>query len=161
MQQVAGMVAGDLEACGIGVEVDVVPQNELAQPWPDGPVFGRRFDMVVWSWPDWISPLCEMFAGWEVPSNHAAYGINASGFSSGSYDAACEKLFLALPGMEGYREALEETQRLFNEDLPALPLYQPLRWVVSDKEMCGLEIDGTATSTLWNFEVLDSGTSCP
>lgn len=161
MQQVAGLVAGDLEACGIGVELNAIPQNKLAQPWPDGPVFGRGFDMVIWSWPDWISPLCEMFAGWEVSSSNAAYGINASGFSSGPYDAACEKLFLALPGMEGYREALEETQRLFNESLPAFPLYQPLRWVVSDAEMCGLEIDATATSSLWNFEVLDSGTSCP
>jgi hypothetical protein len=63
--------------------------------------------------------------------------------------------------MSGYQEAMMETQRLFNEDLPAIPLYQPLRWVVSDTETCGLSIDGVASSTLWNIEVLDSGESCP
>jgi peptide/nickel transport system substrate-binding protein len=161
MLEVAGLVAGDLEACGIETAVNAIPQDELAQPWPDGPIFGRQFDMVIWSWPDWISPLCEMFASWEIPSNKQPYGINASGFSSGPYDEACQKLLLSLPGTQGYQEAADETQRLLNESLPALPLYQPLRWVVSDTEMCGLEIDGTATSTLWNIEMLDSSASCP
>ncbi|MGD8634545.1 MAG: hypothetical protein PVF85_13310, partial [Anaerolineales bacterium] len=147
--------------CGIETAVNAIPQDELAQPWPDGPIFGRQFDMVIWSWPDWISPLCEMFASWEIPSNKQPYGINASGFSSGPYDEACQKLLLSLPGTQGYQEAADETQRLLNESLPALPLYQPLRWVVSDTEMCGLEIDGTATSTLWNIEMLDSSASCP
>jgi hypothetical protein len=63
--------------------------------------------------------------------------------------------------MPGYQEALLETQQIFNQDLPALPLYQPLRWVLSDSETCGLSVDSIATSALWNLEVLDSGDSCP
>ena len=161
MLAVASMIKDDLEACGIEVELNSLPEQELAQPWPDGPVFGRRFDLVVWSWPEWISPLCEMFASWEIPSNTQPYGINATGYQSSAYDAACQRLFLSVPGMPGYQKALVETQQIFNQDLPALPLYQPLRWVLSDSETCGLSVDSIATSALWNLEVLDSGDSCP
>jgi peptide/nickel transport system substrate-binding protein len=159
--QLATLVKRDLEDCGIEVDVNSVPADELAEPYPDGPAFGRGFDIVLWAWPEWISPLCEMFAGWEIPSSTQPFGINATGYSSEAYDIACQQRFLSIPGMPGYQEALAETQLLFNEDLPAVPLYQPLRWVVSDTQTCDLSIDGVATSSLWNIEVLDSGGSCP
>ncbi len=161
MLQIAALVEADLEACGLAVDVNALPMEELAEPWPDGPVFGRHFDMVIWSWPEWISPLCEMFAGWEIPSSTQPYGVNATGYLSERYDAACKKLFLSTPGMNGYQEALVETQVLFNQDLPAIPLVQPLRWAASDTEICGMDVDGLATSILWNIEVLDSGNGCP
>jgi peptide/nickel transport system substrate-binding protein len=161
MVQIAALVEADLESCSLGVEVNTFPMEELARPWPDGPVFGRGFDMVIWAWPEWISPLCEMFAGWEVPSSTQPFGINASGYRSNAYDTACQTLFVSLPGLPGYQESQVETMQLFNQDLPALPLYQPVRWVVSDPETCGLALDPVATNTLWNLEVLDSGESCP
>lgn len=161
MLQVASIVEADLESCGLEIEVSALPVEELARPWPDGPVFGRRFDLVLWSWPEWISPLCEMFAGWEIPSDTQPYGINATGYRSDAYDNACKKLFLSTAGMSGYEKSLGETQVIFNQDLPALPLYQPLRWVVSDVDTCGIDVDAVATSVFWNIEALDSGGSCP
>jgi peptide/nickel transport system substrate-binding protein len=159
--EVAAVVEAGLEECGVDVQVQNIPPGLLSEPWPDGPVFGRQFDLVIWSWPEWISPLCEMFASWEIPSSGQPFGINATGYASEEYDAACQQLFVSISGMPGYREALEETQRLFAKDLPAVALYQPLRWTVSDSETCGIDIDGVATSILWNIEMLDSGDSCP
>jgi peptide/nickel transport system substrate-binding protein len=159
--EVAEAVETGLGECGVEVQMDIIPAGQLSEPWPDGPVFGRQFDLVIWSWPDWISPLCEMFASWEIPSNVQPYGINATGYISEEYDAACRKLFVSIPGMSGYEEALTQTQRLFSEYVPAMPLYQPLRWVASGSEICGVEPDGVSMSMLWNIEVLDSGDGCP
>ncbi|MDF1499027.1 MAG: ABC transporter substrate-binding protein [Anaerolineales bacterium] len=159
--EAAALVEADLEACGLAVEVRGVPTGELGAPWPEGPVFGRAFDLVIWSWPEWVSPLCEMFAGWEIPGSAQPYGVNATGYRSDAYDAACKRLFLTVPGMVGYQEAVAETQQIFNQDLPALPLFQGERWVAADREVCGLAPDGLVTSMLWNLEVLDSGDSCP
>lgn len=161
MQDFARAIKTDLEACGIAVEVTGVPIDEMSAPWPDGSAFGRGYDLILWSWPEWISPLCEMFAGWEIPSSAHPFGVNASGYSSETYDDACQKLFLSIPGMAGYDEAVSETQQIFNQDLPGLPLFQPSRWIVSDNETCGVAIDGLPTSALWNLEMLDSGDNCP
>jgi peptide/nickel transport system substrate-binding protein len=154
-------VQAQLEDCGLAVELEAMPVDSLAEPWPSGPVFGRNFDMVIWSWPEWLSPLCEMFASWEIPSNQQPFGINATGYASSEYDEACKEVFLSFPSMSEYQEALAESQRIFNDGLPALPLYQAERWLVSDTDLCGLRVDALATSSLWNVEMLDSGGSCP
>lgn len=158
---IAELIADDLEACGLSVEVTAVPADELGAPWPDGIAFGRGHDLVLWAWPEWITPLCEMFASWEIPTSAQPYGVNASGYRSVEYDAACKQLLLSIPGMQVFEEASLTTQRLFNSDLPAVPLFRPRRWAASEIELCGLSPDSLATSLLWNVEMLDSGDACP
>jgi ABC-type oligopeptide transport system substrate-binding subunit len=102
-----------------------------------------------------------MFASWEIPTNAQPYGVNASGYSSVEYDAACKQLLLSIPEMQVFEEASLATQRLFNSDLPAVPLFRPRRWAASEIELCGLSPDSLATSLLWNVEMLDSGDACP
>jgi peptide/nickel transport system substrate-binding protein len=142
----------DLVACGVELVVDLRPVAELFGPWPDGPAFGRSFQTLGWAWPGWVSPLCEMFAGWEIPSAVNPFGANASGFSDPNYDAACAVLLYGRPGSPEYLGAAQETQAIFAEQLPAIPLYMRPRVIAHGPEICGLETDPTAFSALWNIE---------
>ena len=142
----------DLAVCGVELGVEFRPAAELFIPWPGGPGFGRTFQTLGWAWPGWVSPLCEMFAGWEIPSGENPFGANASGFRDPAYDAACGELLHGQPGSSEYLAAAEVTQAIFSEQLPAIPLYMRPRVIAHGLQICGLETDSTAFSALWNME---------
>lgn len=159
-QRLAEQLQSDLSACGIRVELDFLPQEELFEPWPDGPAFGRQFQTVGWAWPSWVSPLCEMFAGQEIPSDGQPFGINASGFSSPEYDAACLDLLLGLPESGAYAAAARSTQQIFADNLPAVPLFMRPRVIAFGANVCGFAIEPTAFSAIWNLEEIRFGEAC-
>ena len=159
-QAVAEALKADLAQCGVEMTVEFYNPDVITAPWPEGPVFGRGFDAVVWSWPDWISPLCEMFAGREIPSNEYPYGSNASAFDNQDYNLACDTILLGPAGSQTYLEAVRQTQEIFTNQLPALPLYLKPRIVAYTEDMCGIEVDPLAFSAFWNLEMYNSGNEC-
>lgn len=152
-------LASDLSQCGVEVRPDYVDPQTLFASWPDGPAFGRTFEMVGWSWPVLHSPPCDMFATWEIPMDGARYGNNASGFSEAAYDKACEAVTFDAPGTPGYLQGVAETQSIFASELPAIPLYVRPRLVAYANWLCGVQMDPSALSELWgieNFKVCDT-----
>ncbi|MFP3853270.1 MAG: ABC transporter substrate-binding protein, partial [Anaerolineales bacterium] len=127
----------DLAECGVGLEVDSRPAAELYEPWPEGPLFGRRFQTALWAWPTFASPACEMFAGWELPTDENPLGINASGYQSAAYDQSCRTVLLSAPGTRAYDEAVRQLQQQFSTDLPALPLLVRPRLLAYADWLCG------------------------
>jgi peptide/nickel transport system substrate-binding protein len=151
-QAVSEWIQNDLSQCGIALETEFVSQIELFEPWPDGPAFGRNFETIGWAWPSWVSPLCEMFHSAELPSDAAPLGVNAAGFSSTEYDAACGVLLHSLPESPEYTQAAQETQQILSEALPSIPLYMRPRLIAHRAEICGIQVDPTEYSGLWNLE---------
>jgi peptide/nickel transport system substrate-binding protein len=158
-EAVAQSIAQDLAGCGVQVEVETVPAETLFAPWPDGPVFGRGFDLVVWPWVEWITPACELFTTAEIASGTFPQGSNAAGFSDARYDAQCAAARLKPIAAGGDPAAIGEAQRLLDESLPTLPLFQWPRLIVSNSRLCGLALDSTA-ALLWNLEELTSEAGC-
>lgn len=157
-QEVARLWSLDLARCGAKASLEPIPPEELYAPYPDGRAFGGHVDMVVWSWFTWVTPPCDLFASWEVPSAAFPEGSNASGFSDASYDAACRAVLYS-PGAEGGSAgAAALTQQVFRSDLPALPLVVLPRVVVVRASVCGLTLDPSPASLLWNLEAM---TPCP
>jgi peptide/nickel transport system substrate-binding protein len=156
---VAQTIAEDLGQCGIGVEVETVPADTLYAPWPDGPVFGRSFDLAVWPWLEWISPACELFTTAEIATAAFPQGSNASGFADPAYDSACGRARLGAGDAGAYGEAYREAQQILDEALPTVPLFQWPRLLVAGEGVCGLRLDPTA-SLLWNLEELKPGPAC-
>jgi peptide/nickel transport system substrate-binding protein len=147
-----------LSECGILVTLEMISTESLTASYPDGSAFGRSFDMVLWSWPDWRLPLCEMFATREIPSDRYPYGVNASGFSNATYDLACDRLILG--DFEHEQESLDAIQTTFHEQLPTLPLIQNPRLLVASGSICGFELDPYAPSLLWRVEAIAGGPDC-
>ncbi len=156
----AERLRADWLTCGAAVEVDTRDAAVLMSPWPDGIAFGRAYEAVVWSWLTPFSPACEMFASWEIPSDDAPFGSNASGFRNQDYDQACRALLLGVPGGAGYAEAARHSQAVFADQLPALPLFARPRLVAHRPQVCGLEADPSVFSLLWNLEGLEIGEAC-
>lgn len=157
---VATQIQSDFEACGAEMRIEVVEPEVLNYPWPDGPVFGRGFETVASVWPDWISPVCEAFASWEIPGDENPFGSNAGGFNDPAYNEACRRILHGPPGSEAYFESMHAIQRIFHEELPSLPLYVRPRILIYRVDACGVQVDATAFSTLWNLENVDHGENC-
>ncbi len=159
-EEMAGKIQSDLAQCGIEALIEMLDPESLTEPWPDGRVFGRNFGMVAWSWPDWITPLCEMFSPGDIPSDEDPYGINVSGFNDAEYQGACEGVLLGLPGIRGYEDDVAETQKIFREALPAVPLFQHPRFVASRSNICGVNVDPLSFSNLWAIESYGADEDC-
>ena len=160
-QAVAAWIQSDLLQCGIALETEFVSQIDLFEPWPNGRAFGRNFQTIGWAWPAWVSPLCEMFRSAEVPSSSVPLGVNATGYSDPGYDAACGLLLHSLPESPEYLLAAQETQQILAETLPTLPLYMRPRIIAHRAEICGIQVDPTEYSALWNLEEFQPCSTAP
>ena len=157
---IAARLEEDLSQCGVGLDVEFGDPEELFTPWPNGPIFGGRFDIVGWAWPVFVSPPCEMFAGFEVPSIDTIFGINASGFQDADYDQACQRILLGPSFGEDYTKAVQETQEILKTQVPFIPLFLRPRALAFGNETCGIDLNPSAFSALWNLELLNRGQDC-
>jgi peptide/nickel transport system substrate-binding protein len=159
-EAVVAQLAENFEECGIGLEVNYQDPEILFAPWPDGPVFGAQFEMVLWTWPTFYTPGCEMFAGFEIPGEEYRYGVNASGFRDVTFDQLCQQIMLGASISPEYESWVSDSLSLFLEQLPAIPLFSRPRWLAAGNAICGLEPDPTVFSMLWNLEELQSDEAC-
>lgn len=161
----AQIVQESLAECGIGVEIRSMGAEQLFAPGPDGLVFGRSFDLVQFGWLASLDPRCDLYTTAEIPGPYPQFpkgwgGANASGYSNPAYDQACLSARSSLPEEAQHLASHQQAQAIFAEELPVLPLYSRYRQVVARPDLCGLDLDPSAESALWNLEMLDYGEAC-
>jgi peptide/nickel transport system substrate-binding protein len=155
--ETARILRAQLADCGLRVTIDALPRWELFADGPEGPVFGRRFDLVGATW--WFEnrPPCERYLSSEIPGDEAWSGSNITGYVNPDFDAACRAAQQALPGTSSYNRHHRTAQLLFSQDVPALPLFLPLRVALTRPSVENFEMDATAESELWDLESFDIG----
>ncbi len=161
-RQVSQILAESLAQCGIKVNVQYYDFNEFYAQGPDGPLYGRKFDLAEFAMGSTgVEPPCEWFTSAEAPSaaNHWV-GANFSGYTNAAYDSACLSARGALAGEAAYAAGYRDTQAIFAEDLPIVPLYWRLKVAAARAGMCNFSLDPTASSDLWNIEAFDYGSAC-
>jgi peptide/nickel transport system substrate-binding protein len=160
--EIADRLAADLGKCGIQVEVKSLPTDELYAAGPDGALFGRKFDLAEYAWDSTYQPPCALYKTSEIPAQTNNWlGGNVEGYSNPAYDAACDQGLLARSDQAGqYAQGHQEALRIFNNDIPSLPLFFHLKMAAANPEVCGFEMDVTARSLLWGIENLDMGAGC-
>ena len=122
------LIRDDLKRCGIEVEIELLLASELLAPGPEGPVFGRHFDLAQFAWTTGNYNLCVLFLSAEIPGPYPTYskgwgGANASGYSSEDFDAACGLVLTNLPDSEDAQYSVKSLGSIFEADLPVLPLF--------------------------------------
>jgi peptide/nickel transport system substrate-binding protein len=160
--QVSTIVANSLAECGIKVNVEYLDQVKLYAAGPDGPLFGRNFDLAEFAMGSTsMEPPCDWFSTSEIPdaSNHWV-GTNVSGYSNPAFDAACQSARQSLNDEQSYTDAYLQAQSIFTQELPVLPLYWRVKIAAARQEVCNFSLDPTASNSLWNIEAFDSGASC-
>jgi len=151
------VIQDGLGSCGIGVEVELLPPAELLAPGPDGPIFGRKFDLAYFAWAAGNYQPCQLFISDEIPGLYPSYpkgwgGMNATGYSNQGFDNACVDVLTTLSDSEDYSNSLEEIREIFREELPALSFLFRREIIISSPEIVGLEND--PFPILWNLEVI-------
>lgn len=151
----AEMIKEQLLACGVEVEIEALPPSEMLAAGPEGPVFGRQFDLALFSWTTGSYHLGQIFQTAEIPGEYPAYakgwgGANATGYSNPAYDLACNTALTNLPDSEATREAVAELQTIFREELPVLPLFYRQELILSHPSLEGIQ--SGSFLPLWNIE---------
>jgi peptide/nickel transport system substrate-binding protein len=151
----AELVQAQLRACGIQTDLQALPSAELFALGPEGPLFGRRFDLAQFSWRAAEAPLCDLFLSSQIPGERDWSRPNVAGFIDGEYDVACRRALEMLPPGSDYVVAHAEAQRVFSEQLPVLPLFRRQRLTLAHASVVGLIPTPSQRSELWNLEQID------
>ncbi len=146
---IADMLKADMAAIGLTVNVRAISTAELYSP--EGPLFRRNFELVLFAWIAGTDPR-----GWElwsctaVPSQTNGWtGNNFPGWCFFEADRAIRTATTALDQAERQAAYLRQ-QQLFTQELPSLPLFQRLSLVFSSPNIQGLRPDTLAPVT-WNI----------
>jgi peptide/nickel transport system substrate-binding protein len=161
-RQVSEILVASLAQCGVGVNIKYYSQDEFYAPGPDGPLFGRKFDLAEYAIGiAGTEPPCGWFVSDQIPDKTNKWlGVNISGYANPDYDALCHKAQRALPGSSGYLDAFAELQTIFANDMPSVPLYMRIKAAATRRDMCNFALDAFAIDDLWNLEELDYGPTC-
>jgi len=164
-QVVASHVQANLAQCGIEMTIETIPWDELFAAGPEGPVFGRNFNMTQFGWQTGLQPPCYLFTSAEIPGYYPDHpkgwgGANASGFSNQQFDQVCEQALRSLPGSVENKEFHLQAQMIFSDELPVIPLYQRNSVIVLRSDFCQFENNMITKIPLWNIEELDYGNPC-
>jgi peptide/nickel transport system substrate-binding protein len=153
-QQVAEMVRTDLAACGFRVyETESVPAAQFFANDEGSPVFGRRFDLTNFAWFADVEPPCHLYLSSQIPTLLNGWsGFNVTGYENEQYDTACVSSQATVPGMDAYRENHLEALRIFNQDLPAIPLFLHAEAALTRPDLEGFRLDPTEPAETWNIE---------
>jgi peptide/nickel transport system substrate-binding protein len=155
-KRVADILVENLADCGVGLAVQFLPDEMFFADGPDGPVFGRQFDLALFSWLDELDPPCQLYLSEEIPGPENWWTrSNTSGYVSEEYDAACHAALDTLPGTDAHTYYHREAQRIFSRDLPVLPLYFVPKVVAARPEVSGVILDPSEYLELWNIEAFD------
>jgi len=152
---IASMISAQMAKCGIEVTPFHLPPGELFAGWPDGPIFGRKFDLGMFALLSEVKPPCDIYFSWNIPTNSNPGGQNNPGYDNPAYDAACMAGTSALKETDR-NASFGEATRIFTQELPVLPLFWRLMWGITAPHITGFTLDPSASS-FWNIEELGTG----
>jgi peptide/nickel transport system substrate-binding protein len=155
-ERVARVLVENLAACGIRLDVEYMAADKLFADGPYGPVFGRAFDLALFSWLNELDAPCWLYLTSEIPQAENWWATsNNPGYSSARFDTACTTALASFPGTEPYVDYHQRAQRIFVRDLPVLPLYFVPKLVAVRPDVTGVVLDPTEELELWTIETFN------
>lgn len=161
-RQVSEILATSLRECGIGVESVYRSANDLYAPGPQGPLFGRQFDVAVYAvGVSGVEPACAPYTSDEIPTDGSNWlGLNIMGYDNSDFDALCQKARRALPDQPEYLTQYAQLQSIFANDLPSIPLYARVKVAAARADLCNFSLSPNNLFDLWNLEEFEIDSTC-
>jgi peptide/nickel transport system substrate-binding protein len=157
-QKIAELFSENLADCGVAVTVKTIESDSFFSDGPDGPLFGRRFDLAEFPWLISIEPNCALYLSTRTPGPENRWNRNynnETGFINESFDRACIAAIKSLPGTEKFSENHQEALRVWTDQVPIIPLFLRMKVAATLPEVQGFTLDSTQVSELWNLAELD------
>lgn len=166
-QQLTQIFKDNMLGCGVDVELYYLPASEWFADGPDGPLFGRQFDLGEFAWLTGVEPSCNLylstqttgpseeinpknglpFGGWGAPSD--------TGWYNADFDAVCNAARSSLPGTSAYEDNHKQAQIIFSEEVPVIPLFLRLKVAAARTNVVNFGVDPTQNSELYNIYEID------
>lgn len=154
--------------CGIDVQLYTLPSSEWFADGPEGPLFGRQYDLGLFAWLTGVQPACELYMGSQIPGPSDEInprtdlpfgsgwgGQNNTGWNDADYDTACAQALGSLPGTPEYVEGHTRALQIFSEQVPVIPVFLSVKTGVTRPEVLNFGLDPTQNSDVWNIAELD------
>ena len=159
-QQMTQIFKANMLDCGIDIELYYVPASEWFADGPDGPLFGRHFDLGEFAWISAVQPSCNLYLTSQItgPEEEGFGGWGAAGdtgWSNEAFDQACNTALSSLPGTADYEENHKEAQRIFSQEVPVIPTFLRLIVAAARPEVIGFGVDPTGGTELQNIYQYD------
>jgi peptide/nickel transport system substrate-binding protein len=157
-EQIATIFSDNLADCGVSVELSYIDSDRYFADGPDGPLFGRQFDLATFPWLIGIEPNCALYLSSRVPGPENGWNRsynNETGFSNAEFDAACEAALSSLPGTPEHKAYHQEAIRIWTEQVPTIPLFLRLKVAATRPGVQNFVVDPTQSSELWNLYEID------
>jgi len=161
-QEIVKVLTDSAKACGIQINVQTTTPDKLYASAPDGELFGRKFDLAQIAWQAGQRLPCDLFISSQIPSAATQWmGINLSGYTNKTFDAACQAARSTGSDASQVQAGAAAVQKIFSDDLPAIPLYFHLKVAAARPDFCGLDMDVSSRSAMFGIESFDYGQTCP
>ncbi len=174
-------------ACGIELKVKLWDNpQELYAPGPDGPIYGRKFDLAVIPMQMTIRPQCNLWMRDAIPGDgtltvkqvpwlldifgktheddkafpYGWAGWNDTGYVNTAFDGYCRAAENSLPEDKGFAKDMQHLQTILAKDVPSIMLYRLPRLAATRPDFCGFVLDPSTASDLWNIAAFDKGPQC-
>ena len=132
----------NLAECGIDLTLQNILFTEYFANGPDGPLFGRHYDIGSFAWLTGVEPPCSLYLSDQIPSEDNNWsGQNNTGWSNVAFDAACTTAQQSLPGSAAYVDNHYEAMRILSEEVPMIPLFSRLTVAAAHPRLIGLRLD--------------------
>jgi peptide/nickel transport system substrate-binding protein len=159
-QQMTQIFKANMLDCGIDIELYYVPASEWFADGPDGPLFGRRYDLGEFAWISAVQPSCNLYLSSQItgPEEEGLGGwgaTNNTGWSNEAFDQACNTALSSLPGTAEYEESHKEAQRIFSQEVPVIPAFLRLIVAAARPNVVGFSVDPTGGTELQNIYQFD------
>ncbi|MFZ2098575.1 MAG: hypothetical protein WAV05_18235, partial [Anaerolineales bacterium] len=158
IQEIGSSIANDLEQCGITIDIDTISNKDFFQSWPDGPIYGGKYDLVIFPLKASEGISCNQFHTDNIPSSINLKGLNVSGYNDPAFDNVCFQALTSLDEKERTR-LQQEAQVLWRNSLPTLPLFWSYLATGINCHVKGYTIDPSGLE-LWNINKISLRELC-
>lgn len=142
----------NMKDIGAKVNLEYLDANVFFQDGPDGPLFGRRFDLGEFAWLTGVQPPVNLYFCTEIPSEDNSWaGQNATGWCNPKYDQAGKRASTTLARSDSL-PLYHEAQGIFTEDLPVIPLFARVKVMATNPNLVNFKPNPTVNSETWNIE---------
>ncbi len=154
-EQATQLFQQQMRQIGIKVKLEYPPASVLFAGGPDGPLFGRRFDLGQFPWLTGVEPPGELYMCSEIPGPENRWvGQNETGYCNPKYDEWVNKAKSTLKKDE-QKKFWAEAQYIFTQELSVLPLFACIKVGATRPNVTGVIMDPTENSEMWNIENFD------
>jgi peptide/nickel transport system substrate-binding protein len=142
----------NMKDIGIDVTLEYLAADVFFADGPDGPLFGRRFDLGEFAWLTGVQPPVGLYYCTEIPAEENSWaGQNQTGWCNPEYDRIGKQAENTLSRDESL-PMYSEAQAIFSDELPVIPLFARVKVMATNPNLVNFMPNATVNSETWNIE---------